>query len=42
MPQSENIMSQATIPMLLQNKRAASTFDNTKPQELPRFFEDVE
>jgi hypothetical protein len=42
MPQSENIMSQATIPMPLWNERTALTFDNTKPRELPRFFEDVE
>jgi hypothetical protein len=35
-------MSQATILMLLQNERAAPTFDSTKPQELPCFFEDVE
>jgi hypothetical protein len=42
MPQSENTMSQATIPMPLQNKRTAPTFDSTKPWELPCFFEDVE
>jgi hypothetical protein len=42
MPQSENTMSQATIPMPLWNQRAAPTFDSTKPWELPRFFEDVE
>jgi hypothetical protein len=35
-------MSQATILMPLQNKRAAPTFDSTKPRELPHFFEDVE
>jgi hypothetical protein len=42
MPQSENTMSQATIPMPLWNKRAALTFDSTKPWELPHFFKDVE
>jgi hypothetical protein len=42
MPQSENTMSQATILMLLQNKRVVPTFDSTKPQELHCFFKDVE
>jgi hypothetical protein len=35
-------MSQTTIPMPLQNERVALTFDSTKSQELPCFFEDVE
>jgi hypothetical protein len=42
MPQSESTMSQATIPMLHRNERAAPTFNSTKPWKIPRFFEDVE